>query len=70
LGLGAYHTLVGSLQLVPDWRHIDESRKYIAELGTVAPHLSIERYLKRPAPMRAAQPELSRGLRLALAPKI
>jgi hypothetical protein len=55
---------------VPDWRHIDESRKYIAELGTVAPHLSIERYLKRPAPMRAAQPELSRGLRLALAPKI
>ena len=48
---------------------MDESRKYIAELGTVAPHLSIERYLNRSAPMQAAQPELSRGLRLALAQK-
>jgi TolB-like protein/Tfp pilus assembly protein PilF len=49
---------------------MDESRKYIAELGTVAPHLSIERYLHRPAPMQAAQPELNRGLRMAVAPKI
>jgi len=49
---------------------VDESRKYIAELGTVAPHLSIERYLNRPAPLRAAQPELSRGLRMALAPRM
>ena len=50
--------------------NVDESRKYIAELGTVAPHLSIERYLNRPAPLRAAQPELSRGLRMALAPRM
>jgi predicted Zn-dependent protease len=49
--------------------NMDESRKYVDELGTVAPHLSIERYLQRPAPLRAAQPELNRGLRMALAPK-
>jgi TolB-like protein/Tfp pilus assembly protein PilF len=49
--------------------NMDESRKYIVELGTVAPHLSIERYLHRPAPLRAAQPELSRGLRMAVAPR-
>jgi len=49
--------------------NMDESRKHVAELGTVAPHLSIERYLHRPAPLRAAQPELNRGLRMALAPK-
>ena len=49
--------------------NMDESRKYVDELGTVAPHLSIERYLQRPAPLRAAQPELNRGLRMALASK-
>ena len=49
--------------------NMDKSRKYVDELDTVAPHLSIERYLQRPAPLRAAQPELNRGLRMALASK-
>jgi predicted Zn-dependent protease len=50
--------------------NMDESRRFIAELNAVAPHISAERYLNRPAPLSAAQPELNRGLRMALAPKM
>jgi TolB-like protein/Flp pilus assembly protein TadD len=49
--------------------NMDESRKFLTELKAIAPHLSPERYLNRPAPLRAAQPELNRGLRIALALK-
>jgi tetratricopeptide (TPR) repeat protein len=43
-----------------------ESRRYIAELRQAAPHLSKERLLKRPMRLERMQPELARGLRMAL----
>ena len=47
---------------------MDEARKHLAELKEVAPHISQERLLKQPLALASDQPELLRGLQLALSP--
>jgi len=46
-----------------------EAQRTLAELKATAPHLSPERMANRPPPFDKMQPELVRGLRLALTPK-
>jgi Tfp pilus assembly protein PilF len=57
--LAAAHAVSGNL---------GEARRYLAELKQAAPQISDEHLLSRPTRLEVKQPELLRGLRLALSP--